>query len=487
MSRSRLESYRGKNIHVVGLAGAEGATVVDFLLSHGIRTLTAHDLHRREEFVAAYERTHQWQEPLRRQEAARALQEAPITIRWVARYLEGIERAEVVFVPQSWFRYPENAPLASLRARGVPFSSMTHLFFEECPCPIIGVSGTNGKFTVAFLVHQMLVRSGLRAHFSGNDRSHVPVLYVLDQLRPSDWLVLEISNRQLIDLPYSPHIGVLTNIVPHHLDDHGTMENYVAAKANLLRFQGPGDLAVLNADNPHTAALAARARQPFLFSRSRSVIPGAFVHDGNVVVARDGIQQSFPLTVLQLPGAHAVENALAAALTASLAGASAPAMVEILSEFTGLPYRFRLVAESGGVRFYEDSLATNPTAAAAAIAAMDRAFVLIAGGARPRATAEDFLPMRAALDHAPVRAVLLIGATADLLAEALRGLPVPVRGAGTLEQAVEAARAAAASGQAVLLSPGCESFDQFTDYRERGDRFVAAVGKELADPSRNVL
>lgn len=484
---SHLSWLRGKNIHVVGLAGTEGSAVVDFLLSRGIRTLTAHDLHRPGEFDAEYDRTHQWLEPIARQDASRRLQSSSITIRWRDRYLAGIERADVVFVPQSWFRYAENAPLRALHDRGVPFSSMTHLFFEECPCAIIGVSGTNGKFTVAFLVHQMLARSGVRAFFSGNDRSHVPMLYFLDQIRPVDWLVLEISNRQLIDLPYSPHIGVLTNIVPHHLDDHGTMEAYVAVKANLLRHQGPRDLAVLNADNPHTAAMAARARHPHLFSRVRRVIPGAFVQDGAAVVARDGLQQSIPLSVLQLPGVHAVENALAAVLAASLAGASAPAMVEILSEFTGLPYRFRLVDEIGGVRYYEDSLATNPSAAAAAIEAMDRPFVLIAGGVRPQAAETDFTPMRQALDRSPVRGVMLIGTTAELMGRALAGLRVPVHTAGTLEDAVDEARALAGSGQAVLLSPGCESFDQFTDYRQRGDRFVASVRKERRGPSHKIL
>jgi len=478
MPRSRLEWYRGKRIHVLGVAGTEGAAVVDFLVRRGITTITAHELHRAEEFAGEFDRTHRWLEPGPRAEAARRLLASPIAFRWRERYLEGIERAEVVFVPQSWFRYAENAPLRALRARGVPFSSMTHLFFEEAPCPIIGVTGTNGKFTVAYLIHQMLERSGRRAFFSGNDRSHVPVLYTLDRITPQDWLVLEISNRQLVDLPYSPRIAVITNIAPHHLDDHGSMAAYVEVKATVLRHQGEGDLAVLNADNPHTAALAARARHPHLFSATRRPTPGAYVHQGAIVIARDGFQQSFPLSVLHQPGRHAVENALAASLAASLAGASAPAMAEVLAGFTGLPYRFRLIEETGGVRYYEDSLATNPAAAAAAVASMDRPFVLIAGGARPRAAVEEFAPLRRALESAPVRAVLLIGATAPLLAQALQGLAAPVREVGTLDRAVAEAASAARPGEAVLLSPGCESFDQFRDYRERGDRFVALVRKE---------
>ncbi len=477
---SRLPWLRGKNIHVVGLAGTEGSAVVDFLVSRGITTITAHEMRLPETFEAEVERTHQWQDPDARREAARRLLASPVTIRWGDRYLDGIEGAEVVFVPQSWFRHAANARLHALRQRGVPFSSMTQLFFEECSCPIIGVTGTNGKFTVAHLIHQMLAGSGRRAFFSGNDRSHIPVLYALDQVRPSDWLVLEISNRQLVELPYSPHIGVITNIAPHHLDDHGSMDAYVEVKANLIRHQGEDDLAVLNADNPFTEAMALWARHPHLFSRLHPVSSGAFIRDGAAVLRHGGMEQIIPLSVLRVPGRHAEENALAAALGASLAGASAPAIVEVLAEFQGLPYRLRLVAEVGGVRYYEDSLATNPTAAAAAIASMDRPFVLIAGGARPRATVEEFAPMREALRGSPVRAVLLIGATAPLLAEALHQAPVPVRTMGTLERAVGEAQVMVSPGWAVLLSPGCESFDQFTDYRQRGDRFVAFVRKELA-------
>ncbi|MGH2435989.1 MAG: UDP-N-acetylmuramoyl-L-alanine--D-glutamate ligase [bacterium] len=473
--QNTIDRLRGKNIHIVGFAGTEGGAVVDFLAGRGITTVTSHEMHSPDEFAAAFDRTHQWLGADQRAGAAQRVLSYPITYRWKDRYLEGIERADVIFVPQSWFRYTHNAPVRQAQQRGVPLSSMTHLFFEVSPCPTIGVTGTNGKFTVAYLIDQMLRRSGFRTYFSGNDRSHVPMLYYVDEIPPEAWLVLEISNRQLVGLPYSPDIAVITNIRPHHLDDHGTMEAYVATKRTILDHQSSDGRAVLNADDERVAGLAAFARHPYLFSRTQRFERGAYLSDGRLVIAGNQVEQSVPRSVLQVPGRHMIENALAACLAASLAGSSAPAMAEVLSEFQGLPYRFRVVAEINGVRYIEDSLATNPAAAAVAIASMDRPFSLIAGGARPRASAEDFLPMREALAGAPVRTVLLIGATAPHLGQALEPMSIPVHQVGTLERAVEEASSRARPGEAVLLSPGCESFDQFTDYRQRGDRFVELV------------
>ncbi len=463
------------NVHVVGLAGTEGAAVVDFLVRHGARQVTAHDLHTPEEFGEEFHRTHAWMTPNERATALQRLVAPPIVVRYRDRYLEGIGAADVIFVPQSWFRYPQNAPLRALHDRGRHFSSMTQLFFETCPSPVCGVTGTNGKFTVAQLIYNMLRRSGTVAFFSGNDRSHVPMLYFVDQIPSSGWLVLEISNRQLVDLPYSPQLAVITNIAPHHLDDHGTMDAYVETKRTILTHQRADDMAVLNADNDYTAQMARDCTRPYMFSRTHRVHPGAYVDRTDLVIVTSAVESRLPLSVLTLPGPHMVENALAASLAASLAGASITAIAEVLAEFRGLPYRGRLVREVAGVAYYEDSLATNPTAAAAGIVSMRRPFVLIAGGARPKARPEDFAPMRDALATAPAKAVLLIGTTAPVMADALAGMPILVSVVGTLERALAAADAHTVPGDAVLLSPGCESFDQFRDYRDRGDRFVALV------------
>jgi UDP-N-acetylmuramoylalanine--D-glutamate ligase len=485
-----LRRLRGKRIHVIGLAGTEGSAVVEFLLDGGITSITAHDLETRQGFPDAFRRYHAWMAPAAQAAAIERLLAAPIERRFRDRYLDGLDEAEIIYAGQAWFRHPENQPVARARDRGVPLSSMTALFFETVPCPVLGVTGTNGKFTVVHLASQMLEESGRRTFVTGNDRTHVPILSRLAEVTPEAVLVLEISNRQLVGLPYSPQIAVLTNLAPHHLDDHGSFEAYVRVKAGIFAHQRAGDWAILNADDPQSLALASECRGRVLtFSRLGAVEEGACVVDGQIAVRFGGREDRLiAARDLAVPGAHALENALAAALAARAAGASPAATSRVLRAFRGLPYRMRLAAEIGGVRYYEDSLATNPTAAAAAISAFEPPLVLIAGGQRPGGQAEDFRPMAAALARRPVRAVLLIGAMAPRIREALEaaGVPGPVIDCGTLAGAVRAAREVARAGDVVTLSPGCESFDQFRDYRDRGDQYLALVGALAGEATSGV-
>ena len=160
MTRDVMERLRGKRVHVVGLSGTEGTAVVQFLLDRGVISITAHDLQSRETFPAAFRRYHAWMDPAAQEAAIDRLLTAPIQVRFRDRYLEGLDQAEVIYAGQAWFRHPENQPVARARDNGVPLSSMTELFFETVSCPILGVTGTNGKFTVVHLAAQMLVESG---------------------------------------------------------------------------------------------------------------------------------------------------------------------------------------------------------------------------------------------------------------------------------------------------------------------------------------
>ena len=472
---------RGRRIHILGLSGTEGSTVADFFLAHGITSITAHDLAGADAFPAAFRRTHQWMTPAEQTAALERLARAPITRCFGDRYLEGIDTAEVIYVSQAWFRHAENEPVRRARDRGVPLSSMTALFFETAPCPIVGITGTNGKFTVVRLAATMLAKSGRATFETGNDRTHVPVLYRLDAVTPDAVLVVEISNRQLVGLGHSPHVAVVTNVAAHHLDDHGSFEAYAETKRSILAYQTSRDWALLNADDPVTRGFAADARGRVLqWSRTRPLDEGACIVGGRIVLRLGGREEEIADARLRSPGAHTLENALAAALAARVAGADAAAIGDVLREFRGLPHRLALIAEIGGVDYYEDSLATNPAAAAAAVRAFDRPLVLLAGGMRRNATARDFAPVAEALasrSEQGVRGVVLFGAMAPLIADAIAaaGVQVPVVQCRTLDEAVPAARALARPGDAVTLSPACESFDQYRDYRHRAEHYQALV------------
>jgi UDP-N-acetylmuramoylalanine--D-glutamate ligase len=213
------------------------------------------------------------------------------------------------------------------------------------------------------------------------------------------------------------------------------------------------------------------------FSRRIPATRGAWLDRDAITIAAGRPRALLETAELRVPGAHVIENALAALAAAVAVGVDPDAAAGVLRAFRGLPYRFRLAATRDDVAFYEDSLGTNPTAASAAISGMTRRYHLIAGGLRKGAQPDDFAPMVRALAATPARAVYVIGSAAEELAAAIGAMdrPPTIVRAGTLEAAMAAAWDAAEPGEAVLLSPGCESFDQFADYRERGDRFAALI------------
>jgi UDP-N-acetylmuramoylalanine--D-glutamate ligase len=332
------------------------------------------------------------------------------------------------------------------RAASVPVSSEIDLFFRLCPAPIVGVTGTNGKTTTTALAGSVLQRGTRPVVVGGNIGD--TVLDRLDELTPEHWVVLELSSFQLESCA-CPHarIACVLNLTPDHLDRHGSMDAYVAAKARLLEAQEAGDDAVLNGLDPRCRALAAAtAGRVTWFDEHRPVPP------------------------VGLPGEHNRLNALAAAAIGRAAGLPDAAIEEGVRRFPGVEHRLELVGEWGGVRWYNDSKATNPDAGAVGLRAFAGApLVLIAGGYGGGFELAEWV----AEARERTRSVVLLGASADELAERLAGHPV-LR-AGSLEEAVELAAGAARAGDTVLLSPAYKSYDMFASYEERGRLFKDAV------------
>lgn len=341
--------------------------------------------------------------------------------------------------------------------------------------PIVAVTGTNGKSTTVTLIEAMLRSAGLRARAAGN--LGTPALELVGAAL--DVAVLEVSSFQLETIEsFRPKVAVLLNVAPDHLDRHGSLAAYAAAKARLLENQRDDDLAVLNADDPITADFATRcASEPFCFSTRRPVARGAWLDAGGVWLRR----ADTPPSLLSLDGvstavADNLENLLAALCATVAANAEPEKAWRALGSFEGLPHRTTLVAQRGGVTYIDDSKATNPAAALRSLQRFDAPVVWIAGG---RAKGLDVAAMaRAGLPG--IRAAVVLGEAAEQLEHALRG-DVPVRRAGSIEEATALAAELASPGDVVLLSPGCSSLDQFASFEERGTRFREAA-LALADP-----
>ncbi|HYM97501.1 MAG TPA: UDP-N-acetylmuramoyl-L-alanine--D-glutamate ligase [Candidatus Sulfotelmatobacter sp.] len=345
----------------------------------------------------------------------------------------------------------DSALLEDARARSIPVSSEIDLFLKLCPGTVVGITGTNGKTTTTALTGEVLA-AGRRPVMVGGNIGET-VLDRIDEITPEHWVVLELSSFQLesVERPRL-HAGVILNITPDHLDRHGTFERYIDLKARAIEFAGPDDYAVLNGRDPVVRALETRTH-------------------ANVV----WFDRHQPLPPMPLPGRHNMENALAAAAVGRIAGLSDAAINGAIRAFKGVPHRLELVGEWAGVRWYNDSKATNPDAGRVALNAFPGApIVLIAGGYGSGFDLHDWV--RDVI--ATTEAVVLIGASAEMLEGELSAHPKVVR-AASLEEAVERAAGLARQGGVVLLSPAYKSFDMFRDFEDRGDRFRDAVHKRF--------
>lgn len=358
------------------------------------------------------------------------------------------------------------APVAAARAAGVPVIGEIELAARELANPLIAVTGTNGKTTTTELLAHLIQAAGRQGIACGNQG--LPLASLVDNVADSAWLVVECSSFQLEDVErFHPRAAVLLNLTPDHIDRHGTLEAYRAAKLRIFAAMGPGDLAIA----PEGWSIPGGARPRVLRDGVRHGPDDiAWSADGLHV---DGYGLVAPWDEIPLRGRHNRENVMAAAaLAAHAVGLDAAQIAAGLRSFAGVAHRLEVVGCRAGVTFVNDSKATNADAACAALDAYPEAVRLIAGGTPKGAS---FAPLAAAARASGVLCVYLIGAAAAEMDAAMRAEGVPTRPMGTLEAALAAAAADARPGETVLLAPGCASFDQFGSFEERGDRFRALV------------
>ena len=376
--------------------------------------------------------------------------------------------------------YPEPPALQAARQQGIPIIPEIEAAGWFLESRLVGITGTNGKTTTTALLGKILAASGFEAFVGGN--IGVPLIAAVDQVSPSALVVAELSSFQLEAIrDFRPHVAVLLNVKPNHLDRHPSFEAYARAKAQIFRNQTEDDLAILNADDPTVMSLAAEIRsRKIFFSRKLNLPDGVFVSNGKIRY-RVGNLERVLLETREVPlrGDFNVENVLAAAATACAVGTDFAALRRAVREFRAVEHRLEFVREICGVEFFNDSKATSVDAAANALSAFERGVHLILGGKDKGAP---YAPLRRLLEGR-VRYVYLIGAAADRIAKQLSGAAELIR-AGDLESALREAFRLAEPGDAVLLSPACASFDQFQDYEHRGRVFKELVEKLAEEAAR---
>ncbi len=478
MNLPELLTYKDRNVHVVGLSSVEGAAVTRFLLRLGFSRLTAHDFSPEEDFERQFMLVHVGLPRAERKALFDWLAAQPVQKRFGKQYLEGIEGADLIFATQAWFIYRSNFPrLARAKEAGIPFSSITRLYFDLAPCPLAAVTGAHGKSTTSRILYEVLSH-GLerRVYFAGNERHSPPVLDRVLEMQPQDLLLLETSNRQLRGLERSPHLAVVTNVYPNHLDEHDSYEDYIATKRSILEFQGPGDIAVLNRDNPITRLFepAVRGRLLWFSKEPLGGLPGASVEDG-MVIYRDGEREARlgPASELPLAGAHNLENALAAAAAGCALGVDPARVWESLRGFRGIKHRLQYVRSINGVRFVDDLNSTTPSATLAALGAIPEPVHLIVGGDEKGL---DYSELARAIRERVRTLLVMPGKGPEKILAELEKLgaagenEAPLcRAFTSLEEAVEFAFRRAGPGETVLLSPACPYFYRMFYLDDTGD------------------
>ena len=347
--------------------------------------------------------------------------------------------------------------------------SATNEFFAKCPAPIVGVTGSKGKGTTSSFIASILEAAGKTVWLVGNIGT--PALSLLSQIQQEDIVVYELSSFQLWDIERSPRTAVVLFIEQEHLDVHPSMEDYVAAKARITAHQTPEDVLVYNGQNKYSSAIAGLSQAQkvaYPSAEAAHIQDGAFYYGNTFICTTDTVR---------LPGVHNLDNALAAIDAVWPYTQDVAAITDGLHSFTGLPHRLAFVAEVGGVRYYDDSIATTPTSAIAALRAFpDTRKVLILGGS---SKGSDFSELASELLHHDV-SVVLIGAEALVIAQALDTVGFTAYESienATAELFTRRAAALAQPGDVVLLSPAAASFGLFKNYADRGEQFVAAVQK----------
>lgn len=473
MTRESIDECRHLPVHVVGAASAEGVAVLRLLLRRGFDRLVVHDQRPCDELRRAFRTTHGAYSRQEQDDIWQELRPVLDAGRYDGQYLHGMADAALVVLGQGWYLDADNRQRV---VEAVPpnarVTSMVELYFALHPGPIAGVTGTNGKSTTVALAEQLLVAGGVPHRTAGNERSTRQFLPDIADVAPGTWALLELSNRQFLQLTRSPQVAAITSLTPDHLEEHDGFDGYREAKARIFAFQHEHDIAIANADDPEALCLACGSAA----SPARLVRCGTTAHPapsvtwrGDELVAEDVPRcDGEPLAGrvvlatrgdLRLPGDHNLRNAAVAAALAVCCGTPTEAIAPALRAFEGKALRLQHLDDVGSVQVWSDLKSTTPEATVAALTALsDRRVVLIAGG---EDKGLDYAPLARAVVATGSHVLAVPGSATDKLEQALQASSAEkacFERVADLEAALERAFDVAASGDAVIVSPAAAGF-----------------------------
>jgi UDP-N-acetylmuramoylalanine--D-glutamate ligase len=455
-----LNEIKNKNIHVIGVSGTEGAEIALFLKQHQLKNVTLHDFAKTQaEFEQSFTSSHKQQKPATTEDKLLKLNQLEYPLHLQSSYLENIETADLIFVPQSWYLYPQNSILNQLKNK-IQFSSITNLYLELAPCKIIGITGSNGKSTTTFLTHHLLSQNpNQTVHLTGNDRQANQILSIIDTISPDSIIVAEISNRQLLNTPpLAPDIAILTNITENHLSEHKDFQEYIDLKANITKFQKPNNTFIYNTDNEICAQIS-KSSQAETFGFGQSQTNNCYFDAGSIYINQKPI---IKLSELKIRGTHNYYNACAAILAALKVGINEKQIIQGLKTFTGLPQRIEFVRTYNNLNFYDDRQGTAIDATVQAINTLrDLPITLIIGGTNK---AKDLTPLLEAI----IGNISVIGIESPFVNE-LKPEIKTMTIVKNLPEAIKKALAISASKTNILFSPACEYGPYFNPLKEHPD------------------
>jgi UDP-N-acetylmuramoylalanine--D-glutamate ligase len=461
-TRDELLERRKLPVHIVGAASAEGVAVARLMAALGFSDIVLHDMRDRDVLRRAFRTTHGAWSRAGQDELWEAIRPLVERGRFGNDYLEGIQPGSTVVLSQGWYLEAANRlRIVESLPDDAWITSMTALYLVLAPGPVAAITGTTGKSTTVALVDHLLTVAGIDHRTAGNERSNRQFLAEIDELGPKTWTLLEISNRQLLQAPRAPQVAAITSFTPDHLEEHGGLAGYRAAKARLFARQAPSNLAIACADDAEALSIAETSPGTIVRCGTGSHGAPSVTWNGDTLVA-DGLpmlDERVDLATradLTLPGAHNLRNAAVAVAVALACGASPDSIASGLRSFEGPALRVEHIANLDGIDVFSDLKATTPEATLAALDALaDRPLRLIAGGDDKGL---DYAGLASEIASRGIPTWLVPGSASDLLREHLTSGGAAVHDVDELEQALTSALEVSTSGDTVIVSPAAAGF-----------------------------